>query len=150
MPSIRKREFTDDSSKISTKTIEACNDLHELMQYNIEINGSITSVQMQLDAAKGKLYSDGEYANPEWWAKKNGYRKMLGFLSQKIQHRIREVKAAKNAASPIGPIFMDMARKILSSDQFNEILDLAKKDQEERLKQLRTTDNGYVKGGDNA
>lgn len=137
MPNIRKRDFTDQSSKISVKIIEECNDVNELLKYKVEIDGSSTSAQMQIDAAKGKMHSDGEYADPDWWAKVNGYKRMLGFLSQKIQLRIREVKEAQKleASLKIEPIFMDVARQVLPYEQFNEILQRAKNVQAERLSQ---------------
>lgn len=133
MPNIKKRDFVDEASKISVKTIEACNDINELLNHKAEIDGSIASAQMQIDAAKGKIYSTGEYSDPDWWARVNGYKRMLGFLSQKIQVRIREVKESQKKVA-IEPIFMDVARQLLSFELFSEILHRAKQIQNEEPK----------------
>lgn len=124
MANIKKRDFVDQSTKISVKIIEECNDITELLSYKIEIDGSSASAQMQIDTAKSKIHSDGEYSDPEWWAKVNGYKRMLGFLSQKIQFRIRELNQEKTYS--IQHLFMDVAREMLSHEQFHEIFQQAK------------------------
>lgn len=116
------RRFKDPNSLISTEDIDACTSLDTLVNWKTTIDGNIADADMQIGIAKGKSASEGVFMDPEKYQKLIGYRKILGFLSQKIQFRQRELKHNNKGVSDI---FMDCARTMLAKDIFDRIFKMA-------------------------
>lgn len=123
MARINKKEFIDENSKISSLQIEQCNDVKTLVEWKMTIDSNIATTQITIDKAKANVYKNGEYSDGDWWARVNGYKRMLGFLSQKIQYRLRELRdARKTPRISLDTIFVDLAKEMLEPDVFQKIL----------------------------
>lgn len=126
---IKVKNFRDNESRLTAEDIDECNDMTQILKWKHDIDGKIVEVQIKIDTARGKVYSDGEYSKPDWWANINGYRRVLGFLSQKLQFKIRELKNEDKLKQgrTIEGAFVDAARELLTREDFMEIMDHAKK-----------------------
>lgn len=132
MKPIREKKFSDDESGITSDMIDDCNDPQELLKWKMIIESNIVSAQLRIDLMKGEQAKSGIYADPKSWVGVNAYRRAVGFLSQKIQHRLREVNYNKKVEDKFDyEGFYYQAKKVLPNDVFNVILKLATKNQQE-------------------
>lgn len=125
----QKRVFKDPQSKLTSEDIDNCVDIPTAKEYLIALGGNILDADMQIGNAKGKAASDGEYMDTKKYQNLLSYRKVLGFLHQKTIFRIRELNDATSSVEhptrTLGNIFMDLARKELPAEEFNNILSKA-------------------------
>ena len=116
------RKFKDSDSKITSEDIEKCTDLDTLFHWKTTIDGNIAGAELQIGKAKGELAAEGKYMDPEKYHSLIGYRRVLGFLSQKIQFRQRQLRSEKKG---FPEIFMSCAEKMLPREDFERIKDAA-------------------------
>lgn len=128
MKQIKEREFTDNESGITSDRINQCTDVNELLNWKMIIESNIVSSQMKIDTIRGEQAKTGVYADPKVWTGINGYRRVLGFLSQKIQHRLRELHYSnKPKERTLEEWFCVEAKRILPEITYSEIRVAAKK-----------------------
>ncbi len=72
----RRRIYLDDIQKATT------DDLLALKRF---VDDEINEISGNLKLARAKVYTEGKYANPEWFARSDHIRKRLGGTSQAIQ-----------------------------------------------------------------
>jgi hypothetical protein len=126
----KRRIHKDKESQITSDDIDNCPNLDKLIELKTTIEGNLVTVKGQLDLAAGKLAKSGEYSDPEWWVKANGYKRILGYLHQRCLMKQRFFNAQNKEvkdAQDLQTAFMDCAKEHLPTDQFYLILSYAHK-----------------------
>lgn len=90
-----------------------------LLEWKQVIDEDIMRIGLQLDEAKAKKNSTGEYADPNWFHKARTAKKMYGMLSQQIQRQLSKVKKRDNKT--FDEKFIDICHRELSSDLLEEL-----------------------------
>ena len=99
----------------------------ELIDLKLKVDNEILYVKNQIEDAKAKLITDGEYSDPKWYSKINGARRFLGIASQKIQAEM--AKRKQKNQKDFHCAFVDVAKRRLSPELFNEIVEETKDNQ---------------------
>lgn len=100
----------------------------ELLDLKSDIDLDITTIRIQLSDAKAKVVTDGSYSDPEWWRKANAALKIKGRQSQQIQNELSLMRRKKQEikAQQFERRFIDIAKKELSEEVFQKILNQAR------------------------
>jgi hypothetical protein len=85
----------------------------------------INQAQSELDEAKAKQKLTGEYANPEWFAKTRQVIREETIELHNINRKIKTLRSQRSRSNPKAAFFQDAARKLLSTEKYNEINALA-------------------------
>jgi hypothetical protein len=88
----KERTFEDKKSRITSEMIDGSNSQQELLDWKLIIESNAVAAQMLIDEMRGEHARTGVFADIKKWTGTNGYRRVLGFLSQKIQHKLRQIK----------------------------------------------------------
>lgn len=121
------KTFRDRESNITSDDIEKCATEEELQKLKTTIEANLVNVKQQIDKASGEAIADGNYADPDWWARVNACKRVLGYLHQRILVKQREFKFNKKDAreNDIDRLFKEAAKEILPPDMFYKILSAA-------------------------
>lgn len=122
---IQQKNLKDPNSKLTSEDIENCHDIKVLFEWKMYIGSQIADADLQINAAKGKAASKGEYLDPEKYSKLLSYRRVMGFLHQRIQFQERLLKEETKEApveDHFPKIFMQCAKNILSEKKYESII----------------------------
>jgi hypothetical protein len=124
-----KRNFKDPQTRINSEDIDDCESIDELREWKMNLEGAMVDADLRINTAKGNAASNGDFMEPEKYNKLLSYRRVLGFLHQKIIFRERYFKSLKpekkdNDSFP--RIFMQCAKVILSKSVYEHILEKTK------------------------
>lgn len=95
---------------------------NELLKAKLELELDIDNIKGQLDLAKSKVASSGEYADPIWY--RNATQAMR-IKQKQLQFLMMKIKDKKECDLSIPQLFMNMAEKLLDEETFNQILESA-------------------------
>ena len=88
------------NASINDKTIEAETQIPALLKMKLTIDEAALPAKQRLAEIKSRAQVDDKYADPKAYGKLIGFITRMGFLSQKIQIRIAELKAIRKAMPP--------------------------------------------------
>ena len=115
------RKIQDKESKITSEDIENCTDEKELLSMKATIEMNMVDIKGKIDTAQGRAASNGVFSDPDWWARANSYKRVLGFLHQRIAFRQRELKELISEKS-VGSFFMKAAKNELDPSLYERLL----------------------------
>jgi hypothetical protein len=96
---------------------------YKLIDLKLQIDSELADIKRQIQAAKTRLATTGEYSNPEWFARISAARQIKGYQSQLLQSKI--AKKSKVRSVGVGQIFMEIAQRELPQDLFAKLLEAA-------------------------
>jgi predicted HNH restriction endonuclease len=113
--------------------------IDELLQEKIVVDDALSRVKGQLEDARRRAATDGEYSDRDWYSRARGAVRMFGTRSQKIQARLAQLKREQkqgnfersNAQSDrFKHVFMRLVRERLGDAQYLELCALAREESE--------------------
>ncbi len=94
-----------------------------LEQQNDALLEKIAALKLQLDTAKGKAWTSGEYSDPDWFNRANYALRMTQREHQQVQ---RDIGEKNRRVGAVEQRFMDVARRRLDPDLFHSLMDEAR------------------------
>lgn len=93
----------------------------QLLDMKMEIDSALDDIKNQLDRAKANA-QQGIMAEPDWFARINGAKRILGRKSQRIQMELSKRKEqARRDHKSYQAAFIAVAKRILSADLYTRI-----------------------------
>ena len=114
-------------SRISPAEITAAND-DELLELKLLVDTNTDRIGHELDLAKAEANAGGEFADPLWFAKTKGAKRVMGRISQAIQielgkRRKEKIRLANEDPDRIWMRCLGRAmEEVLSTDQRAKVL----------------------------
>jgi hypothetical protein len=96
----------------------------ELTEKKAEALARSAVIADQIGLAKARVFTDGEYADPEWYRLAERAKRRAGLEVQMIQTVEGERRRAERGQLP--GVFVDIAREMLDPDVFYDILEMAR------------------------
>jgi len=93
--------------------------LELLPQVTVEMD----SIRQQIDAARVKARTTGEYADPDWYQRAQCALRARGRFHQRLQFRLSALKQTQSKG--LDGYFVDAARELLPREQFERLLQAA-------------------------
>lgn len=128
--SVTNKKFRDPESRINSDDIDACDDSAQLIAWKMNIEAGMVEADNKISAAKGRVASSGEYMDPDKFAALTSYRRVIGYLHQKIMFRERLLKSRqaeiRGDQDAFPRIFMQCAKVLLSAEDYARILTKAR------------------------
>lgn len=118
---IQKQKIKDLNSRLTSEDIEACKDPAVLQEWKIYLESSIADANVKINTAKGVAASKGDFMDPEKYQRLISYKKVLGFLHQRILFQQRLLKEENKMIEHFPRIFMQTAKAILSEEEYEKI-----------------------------
>jgi len=120
----------EDGSSLTEKQIEDCDSVELLTDWLEQVNRAIISINNQLDAAMGDFHQTHRRADSDWFRRTKGAKRSFGFISQKLQQRIKAVKAKLVAEltaekeKNFDRAFVKSAKTLLPPEVFMQVVEL--------------------------
>ncbi|QDP47322.1 MAG: hypothetical protein Unbinned4388contig1000_41 [Prokaryotic dsDNA virus sp.] len=110
---------------ISSRDILEENSLDKLKEYHREVNFIIASVKEQIEGYKVAYINSGVSGDYSWFKRAKAKVTLYGFFTQEIQQRMSAVKKVRKIKkhNDVRNLFIDNAKEMLSSVQFEQILE---------------------------
>ena len=108
--------------------------IDELLVEKVWIDGELGKIKLQLEEARKRVYTTGEYADHDWYSRARSAQRIYGQRSQKIQTRLsalkreqkaRNVEKAQVRTNQFKHVFMRLVRERLGEAEYLELCDLA-------------------------
>lgn len=106
----------------------------ELLVEKELIDIDILRIREQLEKAKSRVWSEGEYSDPQWYQRATTALRVNGQRSQRVQRIMGELgkRIRKMHNADFDRCFIDAARAALDSPTFDSVWNAAKKLSAER------------------
>ncbi len=102
----------------------------DLIMWKDRIEGELDKVKARIDAAKAARISSGEFADPQWYARINAVRRILGRATQLVQTELSSRRKSRRAT--FSDMFITIAKRRLDPAVFEEIAEEAREESERR------------------
>lgn len=123
-------QFRTEDIKVTPEEISSCSDLDQIMNWKYLIDGKITEVDNSLALLEIKEIESPGYIDNVRLLKMKSYRRVIGFLSHRLQGRAGELKKLKSASrfSQLDKFnfeFVNVAKELLPAETFALIIEKA-------------------------
>jgi hypothetical protein len=101
--------------------------IRDTQQAMLTLSEESGSIKTQLEHAKAKRYSQGEWSDPDWWARANAALRHMARQSQSYQltlgelNRRRRAKLHEISDRDDGRMFISCAKEALSPERYMSI-----------------------------
>lgn len=102
--------------------------IEEAHQRLAETEESIAAIRAKIDRAKADKIADGEYSDPDWWARVHAALRFKGMEHQRLLRIVGRLGRQERAerADRFEQAFIAAARQLLTDDQLQAITDAAR------------------------
>lgn len=123
-------QFRTEDIKVTPEEISSCSDLDLIMNWKYLIDGKITEVDNSLALLEIKEIESPGYIDNVRLLKMKSYRRVIGFLSHRLQGRAGELKKLKagdryNRLDKFNFEFVNVAKELLPAETFALIIEKA-------------------------
>jgi hypothetical protein len=91
-----------------------------------QLTAEMDEIRTQIEDAKAKAASTGDYADREWFRRAKYALRAKGRLHQQLQYRLGVLRKERSTQSTeVEKQFVNVAREVLPDEQFHRILQTA-------------------------
>lgn len=91
-----------------------------LVELRDKLQDELVQIKIQLDTAKARVHTDGEYADADWYASAMAAKRLKGQQLQRIQTQLGKKRRGENDS--VERAFVDICRVRLHPETFQEIM----------------------------
>lgn len=95
-------------------------DYTDLLYVRLAVEDDVNAIKVQIGAAKAKVYTEGEYADPQWYQRANTALLVKKRQLQIVQTMIGQKRREK--IDSIERIFVDICRERMEPDLFEKLM----------------------------
>ena len=92
MDNLSKINLVNTSFSFTSQDVFSCNDRDQLKEWLLLLESEIQTVKNQINEAKLKVHTTGEYSDPQWFHSANKYRGAQVLLKKQIEYQIKKLK----------------------------------------------------------
>ena len=108
---------------ISSEDVNKCNDIYKLKEWANAIDTDLAMIESQIMEAHNNRISNGEFANPQWYAAVRTAQRLQTILKNQVYLRMSIVKRRN---IPMEYFIIEATKELVSPDMWEQIKSISK------------------------